>query len=237
MSRAEWRWWWRQRWWHGGVGAGASWVSMDQVRGVWTSQARRPEEHTKASELAMMVMDWLSQNRNLKEQRSVGSSGYVQGNWRQWWWGRRWLQGICGCRASEVAGQWLLQGDGCWRVAMVASDHCRVEWKQEHPWAVYWPVERCGQSGRRIGKGWVELKGRGGGRGGGAACSVERSPIITESYVGLLKIFIYRGFNKDINMQNSIHRRYFWYSHVAVRLMNKYEQSETQRICKIYTLA
>jgi hypothetical protein len=32
-------------------------VSMDQVRGVWTSQDRRPEEHTKASESAMVVMD------------------------------------------------------------------------------------------------------------------------------------------------------------------------------------
>ncbi len=32
-------------------------VSMDQVRGVCTSQDRRPEEHTKASESAMVVMD------------------------------------------------------------------------------------------------------------------------------------------------------------------------------------
>jgi hypothetical protein len=32
-------------------------VSMDQVRGVWTSQGRRPEEHAKASESAMVVMD------------------------------------------------------------------------------------------------------------------------------------------------------------------------------------
>jgi hypothetical protein len=31
--------------------------AMDQVRGVWMSQDRRPEEHTKASESAMVVMD------------------------------------------------------------------------------------------------------------------------------------------------------------------------------------
>jgi len=35
-------------------------------------------------------------------------------------------------------------------------------------------------------------------RGGGAASSVERSQLITESYVGLLKVFIHRGLNKDI---------------------------------------
>jgi hypothetical protein len=49
--------WWEQQWWHGRVGAGAPQVSMDQVRGVWTSQDRRSEEHTKASESAMVVMD------------------------------------------------------------------------------------------------------------------------------------------------------------------------------------
>jgi hypothetical protein len=31
--------------------------AMDRLRGLWTSQDRRPEEHTKASELAMAVMD------------------------------------------------------------------------------------------------------------------------------------------------------------------------------------
>jgi hypothetical protein len=30
---------------------------MDQVRGEWTSQDRKPEEHAKASESAMVVMD------------------------------------------------------------------------------------------------------------------------------------------------------------------------------------
>ncbi len=30
---------------------------MDQVRGVWTSQDRKPEEHAKASESAMAAMD------------------------------------------------------------------------------------------------------------------------------------------------------------------------------------
>jgi hypothetical protein len=76
-----------------------------------------------------------------------------------------------------VAGQWPLQGDGCSRGAMVASDRCRVEWKQEHPWSVL-TVERCGQSGRSIGKGWVEeVEGkRMGERVGGAECSVKSSP-------------------------------------------------------------
>jgi hypothetical protein len=31
--------------------------AVDQVRGVWTSQDRKPEEHTMASESAMAVMD------------------------------------------------------------------------------------------------------------------------------------------------------------------------------------
>ncbi len=30
---------------------------MDQVRGVWTSQDRTPEEHAKASESATAAMD------------------------------------------------------------------------------------------------------------------------------------------------------------------------------------
>ena len=30
---------------------------MDQVRGVWTSQDRKPEEHANASESAMAAMD------------------------------------------------------------------------------------------------------------------------------------------------------------------------------------
>ncbi len=30
---------------------------MDQVRGVWTGQDRKPEEHAKASESAMAAMD------------------------------------------------------------------------------------------------------------------------------------------------------------------------------------
>jgi hypothetical protein len=30
---------------------------MDQLRGVWMSDDRRPEEHDKASESAMAVMD------------------------------------------------------------------------------------------------------------------------------------------------------------------------------------
>jgi hypothetical protein len=35
--------------------------AMDRVRGVWMSQDRRPEEHTRASVSAMVVMDRLSQ--------------------------------------------------------------------------------------------------------------------------------------------------------------------------------
>jgi hypothetical protein len=31
--------------------------AMDRLRGVWTSQDQRPEERTKASESAMVVMD------------------------------------------------------------------------------------------------------------------------------------------------------------------------------------
>jgi hypothetical protein len=31
--------------------------TVDRVRGVWTSQDRRPEEHTMTSESAMAVMD------------------------------------------------------------------------------------------------------------------------------------------------------------------------------------
>ncbi len=31
--------------------------AMDRLRGVWISQDQRPEECTKASELAMVVMD------------------------------------------------------------------------------------------------------------------------------------------------------------------------------------
>jgi hypothetical protein len=38
--------------------------AMDRVRGAWSNQDRKPEEHTKDSESAMAVMDWLSQNRN-----------------------------------------------------------------------------------------------------------------------------------------------------------------------------
>ncbi len=52
--------------------------AMDQVRGVRTSQDQRTEEHTNASESAMAVMNWLSQNRNLKVWRSGVSSGHVQ---------------------------------------------------------------------------------------------------------------------------------------------------------------
>ncbi len=48
---------WRLQWWHGRVVGGAPQVSMDQVRGEWTSQDRRPEQHTKASESEMAVMD------------------------------------------------------------------------------------------------------------------------------------------------------------------------------------
>jgi hypothetical protein len=48
--------------------------AMDWVRGVWTSQDQRTEEHTKASESAMAVIDWLSQNWNLKEQWSGGDN-------------------------------------------------------------------------------------------------------------------------------------------------------------------
>ncbi len=40
-----------------GYRSSAPQVCKDQVRGVWTSQDRRPEEHTKASESAMVVMD------------------------------------------------------------------------------------------------------------------------------------------------------------------------------------
>jgi hypothetical protein len=56
---------------------------MDQERGVWTSQDRKPEEHAKASESAMAAMDWLSQNRNLKERWSGGSGGCVQSDGRR----------------------------------------------------------------------------------------------------------------------------------------------------------
>ena len=31
--------------------------AVDRVRGVWTGQDRKPEEHTKASESAMAVVD------------------------------------------------------------------------------------------------------------------------------------------------------------------------------------
>jgi hypothetical protein len=51
---------------------------MDQVRGVWTSQDQRPEERTKASKSAMVVMDRLSQNRNRKELWSGSGGGDVQ---------------------------------------------------------------------------------------------------------------------------------------------------------------
>ncbi len=52
-------------WWSGGGGNLQSdeleqlhpRSAMDRVRGVWMSQDRRPEEHTKASESAMVVMD------------------------------------------------------------------------------------------------------------------------------------------------------------------------------------
>jgi hypothetical protein len=39
-------------WWCGWL-----WSVMDWVRGVWMSQDWRSEEHTKASELPMPVMD------------------------------------------------------------------------------------------------------------------------------------------------------------------------------------
>jgi hypothetical protein len=103
---------------------------MDQVRGVWTSQDRKQDEHAKASKSAMAVMDLLSQNQNLKERWSGGSGGYVQSSgpwlfllqqlllwqrlllwqwlllWRrlllwQRWWGRHWCHG----RAGEVEGK------------------------------------------------------------------------------------------------------------------------------------
>ncbi len=48
---------WVSVWPHGRVVAGAPQVSMDQVRGVWMSQDRRPEEHTKASKSVMVVKD------------------------------------------------------------------------------------------------------------------------------------------------------------------------------------
>ncbi len=65
------------------------------------------------------------------------------------------MQGICGCRAR------LLKSDGCCRAAMVASDHCRVEWKQEHTWSVL----TC----REVWEEWKENRegmGRGSGREG-----------------------------------------------------------------------
>ncbi len=40
--------------------------AMDQLRGVWMSQDRKPEECTKANESAMAVMNLLKQNRDLK---------------------------------------------------------------------------------------------------------------------------------------------------------------------------
>jgi hypothetical protein len=58
---------------------------MDWVRGVQTSQDQRPEGHTKAREPAMVVMDCLSQNQNLKERLSGSSSGYVQSSGCRWW--------------------------------------------------------------------------------------------------------------------------------------------------------
>ena len=48
---------WPLRWWHGRVVAGAPQSVKDQVRGEWTSQDRRPEEHIKDSESEMAVMD------------------------------------------------------------------------------------------------------------------------------------------------------------------------------------
>ncbi len=42
---------------------------------------RRPEEHTKASESVMVVMDRLSQNWNLKEWWSSGSGGEFREEW------------------------------------------------------------------------------------------------------------------------------------------------------------
>ncbi len=61
---------------------------------------------------------------------------------------------------------------------------------------------------------------------------------ITEAYVGLLKVLLYWGLNKDMNVLNSMHRSCCWYSHVAVRLMNKYERAITNTgYLQIYTLA
>jgi hypothetical protein len=51
---------------------------MDRVRSAWTSLDRKPEDHTKASESVMSVMDWLSQKRSLKDRWSGGSGGDVQ---------------------------------------------------------------------------------------------------------------------------------------------------------------
>ncbi|MFN9905596.1 MAG: hypothetical protein ACK56F_05640, partial [bacterium] len=50
------RWRWGRQWWHGRVGAGAPQVSYGPVEGCVSSQDRRAEEHTKASESAMAVM-------------------------------------------------------------------------------------------------------------------------------------------------------------------------------------
>ncbi len=59
------RWQWAQGWSRAVAGvAGAPQVSYGRVEGAWSNQDRKPEEHTKASESAMAVMDWLSQNRN-----------------------------------------------------------------------------------------------------------------------------------------------------------------------------
>jgi hypothetical protein len=43
------------------VEAGAPRVWYDRMRGVGTIQNQRPEEHNKANESALAVMDWLSQ--------------------------------------------------------------------------------------------------------------------------------------------------------------------------------
>ncbi len=101
------------------------------------------------------------------------------------------MQGGGGCRG----------GDGC-QSAMV------LEWSRSRSHhGLSLPVERCGQSGRRLGRGWVgevEGKGMGEGRGGGAAYSVERSPLITEAYVGLLPLLVDIAF-KQIHTHMTIY--------------------------------
>ncbi len=111
------------------------------MRGEWTSQDWRPEEHTKASEPAAMVvmLDRLSQDRKLKERWQQ----WRYPDWRWWFWPHGHAVGGC-CRIMGWCGN-TVDGLGC----DIGGRNRLLGWRwprrggQEPQRGWLWP--RCGQ--------------------------------------------------------------------------------------------